>query len=117
MDPNTATHSAKATGRNLAPISSQQDAAMRNLYLLAIYCQLHTILHCLHENESSPEDTDPAVTRTIATILTTLGQALDDIEACAEIYAWEADTEEEEYVSFVMSFYYDVREVFDDYLV
>ncbi|KAK7995916.1 hypothetical protein PG991_015383 [Apiospora marii] len=112
MNPTTATH--PAMGTNSAPIASQQDAFMRNMFLLAIYCQLHIILYFLHENEDTPEDTDPEFIRQIASLLTTLGQALDNIEACAEIYAWEADTDEEEYVAFVMSFYFDVREVFDD---
>lgn len=71
----------------------------------------------IHQLGSDPDDTNPAVTRILARLLTALGQGLDDIEACAAHDACEAGTGEEGHVAFVMSLYFDVREMFDDFLV
>lgn len=75
------------------------------------------ILNYIHQTDCIPDDIDPEVTRVLARLLNVFGRVLDNIEACAAQDARDAVTGEDEHVSFVMSFYYDVREVFDDFLV
>ncbi|KAK8113348.1 hypothetical protein PG984_013874 [Apiospora sp. TS-2023a] len=69
---------------------------MRSLSLLAIYCQLHEILHCIHQMDIGPDDTDPEVIHVLARLLTDLGQVLDEIEASATQNVQVVATDEDE---------------------
>ncbi|KAK8058224.1 hypothetical protein PG994_008672 [Apiospora phragmitis] len=106
-----------ATRGSPTEVWSQYDIVMRTLSLIAIHCQLQMVRIYLDQHESGPDDMDPEVTRTIARLLRALGQVLNDIEACAAQDAQGGATGNDEQVAFVMSYYYDVREVVDDFLV
>ncbi|KAK8136014.1 hypothetical protein PG984_003954 [Apiospora sp. TS-2023a] len=83
----------------------------------ASYCQLHMVRYYIYQMDLNPDETDPEVIRVLARILTTLGRVLNNIEASAAQDARELGISDDEHVRFVMSFYFDVREEFDDFLV
>ncbi|KAK7967665.1 uncharacterized protein PG986_001942 [Apiospora aurea] len=117
MDPNAATR--LATG-SLSGSLYHYDLVMRRLSLLAIHCRLQMAMVFMNDQDCAPEDIDPEVLRVIAHLLADMGKTIDDIEACVAHDIREGvipAASDEEHVTKVMSLFFDVREVADDFLV
>ena len=90
--------------------------SMLDLLLLIIHCQLQII--CIYiQQHGGVEGIDVQTTRVIAHLLAGLGQVLDNVEACVQHDARRAATGDNKHVAYVMSFYYNIREVVDDLIV
>ncbi|KAK8065426.1 hypothetical protein PG997_012173 [Apiospora hydei] len=116
MDPNATAR--LATG-SLSMGLYHYDLVMRRLSLLGIHCRLQMIMIFMNEQNCAPEDIDPEVLCVIAHLLADMGRAIDDIEACVAHDAREgaiATAGDEDHIRKVMSLFFDVREVIDDFL-
>ncbi|KAK8035456.1 hypothetical protein PG993_010451 [Apiospora rasikravindrae] len=73
----------------------------------------------MNDQEGAPDDIDPDTLRAIAQVLREMGEVLTEIEACAAHDAHEvgSETNNDEYLAFVLSLFFDIREVVDDFLV
>ncbi|KAK8100204.1 hypothetical protein PG999_010578 [Apiospora kogelbergensis] len=82
---------------------------------LGIHCNLQAIIMYIYMNGGI--DVSIEVTRVIAHLLVCLGETLNDIEASVHQDARTDATGVGTHAAYVMSLYFDVREVIDDLLV
>ncbi|KAK8003557.1 hypothetical protein PG989_003276 [Apiospora arundinis] len=105
-----------ALGRS-TPMLMQYGINTCDLCLLAVHCQLQIICIFIHDN-GDVEDIEIEAVRVIAHILFGLGLVLDNIEARADQDAEEiAGFEDTNHLTYVRSYFFDVREVVDDLIV